>query len=137
MNKKKAMEITENFNKFGSKGIIREYPKEELMTVLPELADIDREAGWYKEMLKYLYRKDEKWWQDPLLVGVTGAVIGSLITGAVSLYIFRAERQDQASEVAKSNNEIDRLRAKIRHAVSSKDPSELIDVMDEINNLKK
>jgi len=90
-------------------------------------------------------------WHSPLLVGITSAVIGAVVTGVISIYVFHLERQERAkeintlqamikdknSELTKSINEKDRLRAEIKDAISSNDPSKLISVMDEINNQRR
>lgn len=89
MNIKKVLEIIEDFKKFGTKGIIKEYPKEEIRVVLPEIAEIDREADWYKKLLKYLYEKDKKWWHDPLLVGIVSSIIGAMAGAFITYFIRR------------------------------------------------
>ena len=91
MNRNKALEIIEDFKKFGTKGIIREYPKEEIRAVLPEIDEIDRETRWYKKMLKYLYKTDNQWWQSPLFVGVVSSAITGLFAIVVG-YLFGVQK---------------------------------------------
>lgn len=91
MNIKKALEIIEDFKKCGAKGIIKEYPKEEIRQVLPEIGTIDRESHWYKEMLKYLYKNDSDWWQRPLFVGIACSVITGLFAIGVG-YFFGVQK---------------------------------------------
>jgi hypothetical protein len=43
-------------------------------------------------------KKSIKWWHDPLLVGVTtaitGALVGAIVTGGISIYLSNTERQE-------------------------------------------
>ncbi|MFC1621695.1 hypothetical protein ACFL2G_05290, partial [Candidatus Omnitrophota bacterium] len=102
----------------------------------------------------WLNKKESKWWCNPLLIGITSAIVGAIVSaviiGRISMHNVKLEHQDRikeisilqeilkdkSSELTKSNNERDRLKAEIREAFDSGDPSKITSVFDKINRQK-
>ena len=114
------------------------------------------DKGWahYDDLVDYIRqreaeenkineRKAIKWWHDPLFLVIVGAVIGGVITGGISLYIFNVEHQDRKtqvdslkviiddknSELTKRETEINDLR-KINQDLLTKKPEMPVTVID-------
>lgn len=161
-----ALKVAGEFQKYlksGDDAAINNYSKTYIQSALVSILSDDRNKLWYKAMEKRITEldelekekrqeakrlKDKKWWHDPLFInissGIAGAVIGGIITGAISMYIFRMEHRERNKEkspvevIIKDKKEIerDRLRAEIKDAVNSGDTSKIMSVFDDLNRQK-
>lgn len=151
--------------KTGNDAAINSYTRTYIQSALVHILAADRNQLWYKAMEKRIVElddlekekrqeakrlKDKKWWHDPLLVGIISAVVGVAITGIISIYISQLEHRDRIkeisalqeiiknknSELTKSISEKDRLRAEIKDAIDSGDPSKIASVLNELNYQK-
>jgi len=103
-----------NYIRYGNKDYIKKYSKEDVKSALSFIPASNSHKQWYKEMEKYIeeleveerMKKEKRWWNSRLFVGIASSVVSALILGSVSLYIYskQSEKINQIELVLEDKN---------------------------------